>query len=216
MQHEIGIPSDLWGEEFKRAIWDLSPVGKAIVCTNGLFHKVNPRFAEIIGYSEPEIVGRSFDGITHPDDTKADWAAVRMLQSGELEVYNMRKRYLPKIGRPIWCHLHVVPIHHTADSRLVTHFLSTIIPIDLESFDVSNVPLADISDRSIANFIKSNWLKIATAIGLGAGAISQYSSDKTRTNEQVIQTQKRLDEFDKRHEQTQKKIEELLKEISRK
>jgi len=216
MQHDIGIPNDIWSEEFKRSIWDLSPVGKAIVCNNGLFHRVNPRLTEILGYTETELVGRSFGDITHPEDTKADWAAVRMLQTGELKLYNMRKRYLPKIGRPIWCHLHVVPIHHAAESKLVTHFLSTIIPIDLESFDVSEMPAVSLSDKSITDFIKSNWLKIATAIGLGVGAISQYASDKARANEQAIQMQKKLDEFDKRDEQMQKKIDDLLKEISKK
>lgn len=216
MQHDIGIPSDLWTDEFKTGLWDLSPVGKAVVCTNGLFHKANQRFTEILGYTEGELVGRSFSDFTHPSDTKADWEAARKLQTGELKLYNMRVRYLPKIGKPIWCHLHVVPLHHSGETTLVTHFLSTIIPIELEAYEVNNVNTPVLSDNTIADFIKSNWLKIITAIGLAVGAVSQYAADKTRATEQRIQAQKRLDEFDKRHEQTQKKIEELLKQISEK
>lgn len=216
MQHEIGIPSDIWTDEFKSAIWDFSPVGKAIVCSNGLFHKVNQRFSEILGYTEGELVGRGFVDFTHPADIKADWDAVRKLQTGELKLFNMRKRYLPKIGKPVWCHLHVVPLHHTGNTTLVTHFISTIIPIELEEFDVSDASRMVISDSKITDFVKSNWLKIITAIGLAVGAISQYSADRTRAEEHLEQTNKRLDAFDKRDEQTQLKIDEILKKLSNK
>ncbi|MBK7973636.1 MAG: PAS domain S-box protein [Deltaproteobacteria bacterium] len=59
----------------------------------------------ITGYAESELVGRSFEEITHPDDVLADVELARLLARGELPRYQIEKRYVRKDGSVVWVSL---------------------------------------------------------------------------------------------------------------
>ncbi|MCX5721886.1 MAG: PAS domain S-box protein [Nitrospirae bacterium] len=77
-------------------------IGMALVGTDGRWLQVNRALCEIVGYSEPELTALTFQAITHPDDLGADLASVDKLLAGELCAYYVEKRYLHKLGHPIW------------------------------------------------------------------------------------------------------------------
>ena len=84
-----------------------SGVGIAIVTIRHTFAWVNDDFAKIIGYSPENLMGRTFESITHPDDVDLDHDLADRLLLGEIDKYEMEKRY-------IHSNQSTVPIHLTA------------------------------------------------------------------------------------------------------
>ena len=90
-------------EERFRALFNQATVGVAQVdSATGQFVRVNQRYADILGYSPQELVGVTFQSLTHPDDLAADLAHVRRLQSGDVPEYRLEKRYIHKDGHEVW------------------------------------------------------------------------------------------------------------------
>ena len=74
---------------------------------SGRFLAVNDRFCEITGYSREELLEYRFQDITHPDDVKPDADLFARLKAGEIETYQLEKRYVHKNGSTIWIELNV-------------------------------------------------------------------------------------------------------------
>jgi PAS domain S-box-containing protein len=98
--------------------------GMALVDLYGRFLKINAAFCRIVGYSEDEMLARSFQDLTHPDDLAecAD-VAVRM-RKGELSSYEMDKRYIRKDGGIVWVQLDVSTLHDAAGAPL--HYVTQV------------------------------------------------------------------------------------------
>jgi diguanylate cyclase (GGDEF)-like protein/PAS domain S-box-containing protein len=79
----------------------------ALVGTDGRWLQVNRSLCEIVGYSEEELLAKTFQDITHPDDLEADLGYVRKLLSDEIRAYQMEKRYFHKLGHVVWVLLSV-------------------------------------------------------------------------------------------------------------
>ncbi len=77
-------------------------IGMALVGTDGRFMQVNRSLCRIVGYSEDELLEKTFQEITHPNHLKADTEQVRRMLSGEIETYQVEKRYLHKDGHVVW------------------------------------------------------------------------------------------------------------------
>lgn len=94
-----------------RAVHDRAPVGIALVESHtGRFLKVNPRYCEIIGRSEQEMLRLRFQDITHPEDlTTSDHQLAQMIEE-KLSGYDLEKRYLRPDGSVVWVNLSVVPM----------------------------------------------------------------------------------------------------------
>jgi PAS domain S-box-containing protein len=92
-------------EEQLRAIYAHAPVGISQTSLAGQLMRVNPRFCEITGYSEAELLGSQFQTITHPEDLPTNLDLYRRLQAGEFPSYHMEKRYIRKGGQIVWTDL---------------------------------------------------------------------------------------------------------------
>ena len=90
-----------------RATFDQAAVGVAQVAPDGRWLRVNQRLCQITGYTEEELLEKTFQDITHPDELDADLKQAHQLLAGEIETYSMEKRYLRKDGSTIWVNLSV-------------------------------------------------------------------------------------------------------------
>jgi two-component system, cell cycle sensor histidine kinase and response regulator CckA len=72
-----------------------------IADTSGRFLKVNPQWPKILGYSEAELVGKSFLDLVHPDDVDKTLAAMARLE-GRQDVLNFQNRYRCSDGSYRW------------------------------------------------------------------------------------------------------------------
>jgi PAS domain S-box-containing protein len=68
----------------------------------GRFLNVNPAFAAITGYSIEQLIGMSFEQITHPDDRGEDLSLYRDQVAGRRESYSIDKRYCRKDGEEVF------------------------------------------------------------------------------------------------------------------
>src|SRR5262245_1716780 len=90
-------------EERFRAIFNQAAVGIAVAGLDARFLQANQRICEILGYSNEELVSRTFNDVTHPDDVTATQERVRQLLVGKIEEYVLEKRYVHKGGAIVWC-----------------------------------------------------------------------------------------------------------------
>ncbi len=77
-------------------------IGMALVALDGRWLKVNHALCEVVGYTEEELLVKTFQDITHPDDLDADLDYVRQMLAGEIQKYQMEKRYYHKSGQVVW------------------------------------------------------------------------------------------------------------------
>ncbi|MFB1489174.1 MULTISPECIES: PAS domain S-box protein [unclassified Thiocapsa] len=90
-----------------QATFEQAAVGIAHVAPDGSWLRVNQKVCDIIGYSRDELLTKTFQDITHPDDLNADVAYVGRMLAGDIENYAMEKRYIRKDGSFVWINLTV-------------------------------------------------------------------------------------------------------------
>lgn len=168
-------------EERFRSAMQFSGIGMAIVSATGKFLEVNPALCGILGYSWEELLAADFQSITHPDDLAADLAFVNRMLKGEIETYQMDKRYLHQAGHYIWAQLNVSLIWHRDGKSC--YFVSQIQ--DITSRRLVQQALAESEERfrsameysAIGMAVVSNtgaWLEVNPAMT----AILGYSRDE--------------------------------------
>jgi PAS domain S-box-containing protein len=89
-------------EERYRVMLASAAAGFANVGLDGRYLRVNRRFCEITGYSEQEMLARTYQEITHPDDLELHAVQAQRVVSGEIPWYSVRKRYIRKDGTVVW------------------------------------------------------------------------------------------------------------------
>jgi PAS domain S-box-containing protein len=88
-----------------RSYFDLPLQGVAITSPEKGWIEVNGRLCSILGYSRDELLQMTWAEITHPDDLPADVEQFKRLLSGQIEQYQMEKRFIRKDGNIIWVNL---------------------------------------------------------------------------------------------------------------
>ncbi len=111
-------------EERFRGAFENAAIGMALVAPDGRWLRVNRAVCEIVGYTEQEMLERTFQDITHPDDLEKDLDALRRMLSGEIRSYRMDKRYIHRGGDVVWITLSVSLVHDPVGEPLyfVTQF----------------------------------------------------------------------------------------------
>jgi PAS domain S-box-containing protein len=100
-----------------RSAFDNAPIGLALIAPDGSFQQVNRSLCDLVGFSEGELLAKTFPEITHPDDQADDLAQVARLWAGEIDAYGMEKRYIHKDGHAIWAQLTVSAVRDDRGSR---------------------------------------------------------------------------------------------------
>ena len=111
-------------EERFRRTFEQAAVGIAHVSPEGTFLRINQRFCEITGYSQSEMLERTFQDITHPEDLDADLEYVRQMLANERRSYQMEKRYIRKDGGQVWINLTVSLVRSSKGE--VRYFISVV------------------------------------------------------------------------------------------
>jgi len=110
-------------ERFRKA-FQYSAVGMALVGLDGHWLRVNGALCQIVGYSQQELLSKTFQDITHPDDLQSDLAFVAQLLAGTKDHYQMEKRYFHKDGHVVWIRLSVALIRDAQEKPI--HFVTQI------------------------------------------------------------------------------------------
>ena len=94
-------------EALFRGTFEQAAVGIAHVAPDGRWLRVNQRLCEIVGYTAEELLGKTFQDLTHPADLVGDMNFTRQLLQGEIQFYGMQKRYFHQSGHLVWINLTV-------------------------------------------------------------------------------------------------------------
>ena len=85
-------------ERFSEA-FEYAPIGVALVSLEGRWLKVNQALCNFLGYSSAELLARTFQDITAPDDLERDLSSMRRILAGEIRSYQIQKRYVHANGK---------------------------------------------------------------------------------------------------------------------
>jgi len=86
-------------EERFRNAFDYAPIGKVLVSVEGHIIKVNLAFIMLLGYTEDELLKMRAQDITHPDDIEPQIVLQQKMLAGELDKFQIEKRYIHKNGQ---------------------------------------------------------------------------------------------------------------------
>ncbi len=89
-------------------VFELAPIGMAIADLQGNFLRVNPSICKTLGYTEKELLDLSIADITHPEDLPGNLKLDEQLIRGQIENFEMKKRYIRKDGSIVYGLLKVV------------------------------------------------------------------------------------------------------------
>ncbi|MGO8796786.1 MAG: PAS domain S-box protein [Candidatus Sulfotelmatobacter sp.] len=94
-----------------RTVYERSPIGIALVETlTGRFLQVNPKFCEISGRKQEELLTSDLESISHADDMGRTREKLRQLADEDLDEYAMEKRYVRPDGAVRWVRVLSVPM----------------------------------------------------------------------------------------------------------
>ncbi len=105
-------------EEQFRLSFEHSPVGAVMLSPDLQFLRANLSFCHMIGYSEEELTAFTFADITHPEDRQHGLLQAQRLLAGDLDRFEVEKRYLHKSGEIIWAKVSVSLVRDNARNPL--------------------------------------------------------------------------------------------------
>jgi diguanylate cyclase (GGDEF)-like protein/PAS domain S-box-containing protein len=82
-------------------IFEHAPIGMALITPDGRWVRINQALLAITGYTAEELLAKSPEEITHPDDLASDIEHARALLAGEIRDYQLERRYLHARGHVI-------------------------------------------------------------------------------------------------------------------
>ncbi|WP_311196840.1 EAL domain-containing protein [Rugamonas apoptosis] len=91
------------GELRFRTMFEKAPMGIALIDSlTGRFSEINPRYLEIAGRSQQEMVASRWYDICHPDDVAPEQLQMEQLNAGRIAGYKLSKRLLRPDGTVVW------------------------------------------------------------------------------------------------------------------
>ncbi len=85
-----------------RAAFESAATGMMLVSLDGHSLRVNRPLVAMLGYAEEELRTHPFEDFTHPDDLDANEDLLRQAKAGEIDGYQLEKRFIHKEGRLVW------------------------------------------------------------------------------------------------------------------
>lgn len=108
-------------------VFERAPIGMVLLSPNGNLIRVNRSVCDMLGYSKSELIKETVQAVTHPDDFDKDIELWIKLVNGEIDSYQIEKRYLHKSGDIKWGLLHVTVERDEQDINNL--FISQIVDI---------------------------------------------------------------------------------------
>ncbi|MFB2838298.1 PAS domain S-box protein [Floridanema evergladense] len=88
-----------------RAIFERAAIGIALINMEGQTVVSNPALQKMLGYSNEELRQMKFTDFTYPDDINKNLQLYHKMIAGEIDHYQMEKRYYHKDGQIVWANL---------------------------------------------------------------------------------------------------------------
>lgn len=113
-------------KEFQ-AYFDSGSVGLSVTAADKTWIEVNQRLCKMLGYTKEELIGLSWNELSHPADLASNLKLFQQALDGKIDNYELDKRFIRKDGSILYVTLSVVCQRNNDGS--VHHFLSSYIDI---------------------------------------------------------------------------------------
>jgi len=104
-----------------------SSVGLSVTSPDKIWIEVNQKLCDLFGYTKEELIGLTWEKLSHPEDLSANLELFQQALDGKIASYEIEKRFIRKNGSIAYVILSVVCEHNKDGS--VHHFLSSYIDI---------------------------------------------------------------------------------------
>jgi len=98
---DVALSALRQAQERFELVFEQAPIGMALLTPEGRLVRVNQSLLAITGYSNDELLAKTLDDITYPDDISSDLDHVRRLLAGEIRHYEIERRYFHARGHVI-------------------------------------------------------------------------------------------------------------------
>jgi len=107
-----------------RGYFDLGLIGMAITSPKKGWVECNDCLCNMLGFSQEELLQKTWQELTHPEDVEADTDQFNLVIRGEIDAYRMPKRFVRKNGDVIFTELSVRAVRRS--NGQVEHFVAMI------------------------------------------------------------------------------------------
>ncbi len=162
--------------------FEYSPNGMGVVSIEGEWLMTNKNLSQIIGYSKEELLQLKSKDITHKDDLYNDTELLRELISKKRESYSVKKRYIHKNGKIVYCYLNVSLL--TDKNGKPTSIIGQVVDIteSVKSEKILKDTLNDLQNLLNAtthvSIIETDLNGIARKFNKGAENLLQYNAEE--------------------------------------
>ncbi len=162
-------------KRFRVAI-EHAPIGMALLDLDGHWIKVNDAICRFFGYSKDNLLQTTIAELTDPDDRESDKTQVTKLMTGDIESYQVEKRYTHRDGSTIWGLLSVSLARDEAGKP--GYIISQLLDVTHRR-EVDRLQAEFIS--TVNHELRTPLTAIQGALGLLQANFSERASDKEKT-----------------------------------
>jgi len=83
-------------------VFKYSPVGMALINTEGKWFDINQALCDMLGYTTEELLNIPLSNITHAEDALPEKELINQLLQKIIDTYRIEKRYFRKDGSTLW------------------------------------------------------------------------------------------------------------------
>ena len=109
-------------KEFQ-SYFDAGAVGTSVTGPDKNWIEVNQKLSLMLNYTKDELIGHSWAEFTHPDDLQADNELFQKVVDGEIDGYEIDKRFIRSDGSILYVTLSLVCVRN--DDKSIHHLLAS-------------------------------------------------------------------------------------------
>lgn len=112
------LSAEQWTDLFRE-----TPIPLALVRPDHRFAKCNSAYCQLVGFTEGQLLNRTWQSITHPDDVEGYQSGANQLAADpDADSYTIDKRYVTQRGYVIYVRINVTAIR-TPDGQFAGYYV---------------------------------------------------------------------------------------------
>jgi PAS domain S-box-containing protein len=167
-------------EERFRQVFVNAPIGIALVDLKGRLFQVNQALCDFIGYAPADLMAMAVADISHPDDMGKDQHLFEQVLAGQIETYQIEKRYFHQQGHIVYGLLSVALLHDA--DRQPLYFICQVQDIS-ERYKIDQMKRDFVS--TVSHELRTPLTSMRGALGILATGVLHNKPQKAQHMTQV-------------------------------